>query len=65
MPRETSAEKRQRERLAKAVADLRRIEEELAPFASPRVFRDHSTAGEWRETASSVTKSAAQRQSRR
>jgi hypothetical protein len=47
----------QEKRLAKAMTDLRKIEEDIAPFVNRRHYREYSTAGEWRETES-ITEAA-------
>jgi hypothetical protein len=41
-------------RLAEAQRDLRRLNQEIAPFVKPRDRRDYTTAGQWRDTRRAI-----------
>jgi hypothetical protein len=45
------------ERLRKAEADWKKLQAEISPFVPQRRFREHSTAGAWRETSSTLMRS--------
>ena len=46
------------ERLKKAETDWKKLEAEISPFVTARRFREYSTAGEWRETGSTLMRSS-------
>lgn len=43
---------KERKRLSAAKKSFKKLQEEIAPFIKQRKFKQHSTAGEWRETSS-------------
>jgi hypothetical protein len=47
-----------RKRLDGAERDLRRIQQEIAPFAKRRGYTRQTTLGQWRETASALKNAA-------
>jgi len=44
----------QKRRFEEATKSFREMERKIAPFVKPRVFKAHSTAGQWFEASNSV-----------